>query len=140
VNVISTRRERIAHPKERKLIKYFVLFFLLLILKPFSDMIIGSTLTILLIILVVLHFTYGIKKSFNTFSKVTHQLTRAHLNSFKRIAILLGVICIGIMVIVIIMVGNEVSDQSIQLNNLTKKIDLIEKKLGGDKKLKTNAS
>jgi hypothetical protein len=42
------------------------------------------------------------------------------------------------MVIVIIMVGNEVSDQSIQLNNLTKKIDLIEKKLGGDKKLNCN--
>jgi hypothetical protein len=41
-----TRRERISHPKERKFIKYFVLFFLLLILKPFSDMIIGFTVTV----------------------------------------------------------------------------------------------
>ena len=138
VNSISTRRERIRNPKERKLIKYFVLLFLLIILKPFSDMIIGSTLTFLLIILVVLHFTYGIKKSFNAISKFTHKLTSAHLNSFKKIAILLGVICIGILLIVLIMVGNEVSDQSTQLNKLTQKIDLIEKKLGGSKKINCN--
>lgn len=138
VNSISTRRERIRYPKEQKFIKYFVLLFLLLILKPFSDIIIGSALTFLLIILVVLHFTYGIKKSFNAVSKFTHQLISAHLNSFKKIAILLFVICIGVLVIVLIMVGGKVSDQSTQLNNLTKKIDLIEKKLGGDKKLNCN--
>ena len=138
VNSISTRRERIRHPKERKLIKYFVLLFLLIILKPFSDMIIGSTLTILLIILVVLHFTYGIKKSFNAISKFTHKLTSAHLNSFKKLAIFLGLICIGILLIVLILVGKEVSDQSAQLNKLTQKIDLIEKKLGGNKKLNCN--
>lgn len=138
MKTISTRRERIRYPKEQKFIKYFVLLFLLLILKPFSDIIIGSALTILLIILVVLHFTYGIKKSVNTISNFTHRLISAHLNSFKKIAILLAVICIGVLIIVLIMVGNKVSEQSTQLNNLTKKIDLIEKKLGGDKKLNCN--
>jgi hypothetical protein len=138
VNAISTRRERISHPKERKFIKYFVLFFLLLILKPFSDMIIGSTLTILLIILVVLHFTYGIKKSCSTLYLLIRQIFEKQTISLKRVLILLGIAFIGILLIALIVVGNEVSDQSVQLNKLTQKIDLIEKKLGGDKKLNCN--
>jgi hypothetical protein len=58
--------------------------------------------------------------------------------SSKRILVLLGIACFGILLVALAVVGSEVGDQSDKLDELSQKVSLVEKKLGGSEKINCN--
>lgn len=134
----TTRRERIHHPREEKFKKFFVLVFLLVIFSPFLYMIIGQNLASLVIVLIILHFTIGIKRSLSLSRAFVRHIFNSLSVSMKRILAFLGIICIGILLVALAVVGSEVKNQSKKLDELSQKVLLVEKKLGGSEKINCN--
>ncbi len=101
-------------------------------------MIIGQNLASLVIVLIILHFTFGIKRSLSLSQAFVRHIFNSLSVSTKRILVFLGIILIGILLVALAVVGIEVKDQTTKLNTLTQKISLIEKKLGGSEKINCN--
>lgn len=134
----TTRRERIHHPKEEKIKKVAVLVFFLILSEPFLILLIGSILANLLILLVFLHFTFGIKRSFRAFDRLIRYLFHLPIKIVKNGIGWFTFIFIVILITFLVFMVNTIDQQNAEIKSLNQKVSLVEKKLGGSEKLNCN--